>query len=93
MELYTNICHYFPLILWCLDVRSRWVGHMETGPYACPLKTPLMQMVKDLQIHKMTAVGPMQGKSRVWASVCVCFFFSQFCIVATVAGLPRPIST
>jgi hypothetical protein len=38
-------------------------AHMETGPYACPLKTPLMQMVKDLQIHKMTAVGPMQGKS------------------------------
>jgi len=47
-------------------------------------------MAKDLQIHKMMAVGPMQGKSRVWASV---FFFSRFCIVATVASLPRPIST
>jgi hypothetical protein len=34
-------------------------------------------MAKDLQIHKMTALGPMQGKSQVWASVCV-FFFSQF---------------
>jgi hypothetical protein len=47
-------------------------------------------MAKDLQIHKMMAVGPMQGKSRDRASM---FFFSQFCIVATVASLPRPIST
>ncbi len=64
---------------------------METSPYAYPLETPLMQMAKDLQIHKMMAVGPMQGKSRVGASVCV--FFSQFCVVATVGSLPRPIST
>ncbi len=64
---------------------------MEIIPYAYPLKTPLMQMAKDLQIHKMTAVGPMQGKSRVGATVCV--FFPHFCVVATVGSLPRPIST
>jgi hypothetical protein len=73
MELYTNIRHLF---FWCLGVCNGWVGHMETSPYAYPLKTPLMQMAKDLQIHKMMAVGPMQGKSRVGASVCVFFFLT-----------------
>jgi hypothetical protein len=65
-------------MLWCLGVCNGWVGHMETSPYAYPLETPLMQMAKDLQIHKMMAVGPMQGKSRVGASVCV-FFSSLLC--------------
>jgi hypothetical protein len=90
MELHTNIRHLF---FWCLGVCNGWVGHMETSPYAYPLKTPLMQMAKDLQIHKMMVVGPMQGKSRVGASVCVCVFFPHFYVVATVGSLPRPIST
>jgi hypothetical protein len=80
MKLHTNIRHYFPLILWCLGVCSGWMDHMETGPYTCPLKTPTNAMAKDLQIHKMTAVGPMQGKSRVCkASVCAFFFSILYC--------------
>jgi hypothetical protein len=34
-------------------------------------------MAKDLHIHKMIVVGPMQGKSQVGASVC--FFLSILC--------------
>jgi len=47
---------------------SGWVGHMETSPYACPLKTPLSCNGQGLANSQNDEdVGPiMQGKSQVW---------------------------
>jgi hypothetical protein len=77
MELHTNIRHYFPLIFWCrLGICSGWVGHMETGPYACPLKTPLLQWPRTCKFTKWRLWA--QSKARVELEL-VCVFFSQFC--------------
>jgi hypothetical protein len=73
-----------------LGICSGWVGHMETSPYACPLKTPLLQWPRTCKFTKWRLWA--QSKARVELGL-VCVFFSQFCIVATVASLPRPIST
>jgi hypothetical protein len=76
MELHTNIRHYFPLILWCLGVCSGWVGHMETGPYACPLKTSLLQWPRTCTFTKWRLWA--QCKARVELGL-LCFFFSILC--------------
>ncbi len=68
--LQTNICHYIPLILWCLGVCSSWVGHMETGPYACPLKTSLMQWPRTCTFTKWRMWA--QCKARVELGVAPC---------------------
>jgi len=55
------------LVAWVYVVVA-WVGHMETGPYACPLKTPLSCNSQGFaNSQNEGVVGPiMQGKSQVW---------------------------